>query len=131
MALKPREKILAAIVALLLAMAGGWQVISFFSGPVAALRGQRSQLEQEVKDKQARIDRYKTAYHRQRREEMLKKLASKTARRVIATGKEVSLGRMNSRDRRLIHLSLQGSNKVKTYSRGKGGKKELIVSPKR
>lgn len=71
MALKSREKILAAVTGGLLAVVGGWQVLSFFTGPIAALRVQRRNLEQEVMEKQAQIGRAETAYHKQRRQEKL------------------------------------------------------------
>lgn len=71
MALKPREKILAFLTGGLLAVVGGWQLLSFFTGPMAALRTQRSNLQQEVSDKQAQIARNETAYHKQRRDDKL------------------------------------------------------------
>jgi len=71
MALKPREKTLAVVTGSLLAVVAGWQVLSFLTGPMAALRTQRKNLEQEVQKKQSKLERAESAYHRQHRRERL------------------------------------------------------------
>lgn len=54
-----------------------------------------------------------------KREETLKVLASRTASKVVATGRSVKLEPMNAAERRIIHSALADHSKVTTISNGK------------
>jgi spoIIIJ-associated protein len=65
--------------------------------------------------------------YRKKREITLRNLAKNTAKRVLDTGKEISLEPMNPYERRIIHMSLQDSRYVKTKSEGNGLFKKIKI----
>jgi spoIIIJ-associated protein len=65
------------------------------------------------------------------RKNNLRKLAFKLARKAKRSGKPVSLGQMNSYERRIIHLALKGDPHVRTQSRGEGYWRKLVIFPSR
>jgi spoIIIJ-associated protein len=68
--------------------------------------------------------------YREKRRDMLTEMAHQAARRVRATGREVALEPMNPRDRRIIHLALKENEDVRTFSRGEGAYRAVVVVPK-
>lgn len=68
--------------------------------------------------------------YRERREKMLMDLASITAKKVRETKQEVVLDPMPPRDRRVIHLALQSDKRIRTYSRGEGLMRYIVVTPR-
>ena len=70
-----------------------------------------------------------TENYRQRREETLKKLAFRLAKKASHTGRRVILEPMNPYDRRIIHSALQHSKTVKTYSEGKEPYRKIVIIP--
>ena len=68
--------------------------------------------------------------YRQKREETLKGLAQRAAKKAIAENRTVEIGSMSSGDRRIIHMTLKGNNAVETFSRGSGSNRRVIVAPK-
>ena len=71
-----------------------------------------------------------TANYRQRRMDVLGRLAEKTAREAVATGKPVYLDPMPSFERKKIHKTLEDSAHVMTYSAGREPYRAVVVSPK-
>lgn len=69
--------------------------------------------------------------YRRDREKLITELARATARKVIATNKEISLPVMNSYERRLAHLELTAHPDVATESHGKGRGRYVVVKPLR
>ncbi len=67
--------------------------------------------------------------YRKRREEGLRSLAIRTARRVKATGKPITLQPMLPFERRIIHLTLADDPDVTTYSIGENPLKRVVISP--
>jgi spoIIIJ-associated protein len=63
------------------------------------------------------------------RKNNLRKMAFKLARKAKRSGKPVSLGQMNSYERRIIHLALKGDPQVRTQSRGEGYWRKLVIYP--
>ena len=57
--------------------------------------------------------------------------AQLAAERVIETGDPYSLGPMNPRDRRVIHLALKDQPRVRTQSEGFGPRREVVIYPAR
>ena len=57
--------------------------------------------------------------------------AQLAAERVIETGDRYSLGPMNPRDRRVIHLALKDQPRVRTQSEGFGPRREVVIYPAR
>lgn len=68
---------------------------------------------------------------RERRAATLTKLAKKVARDVSASGKKQQLEPMNANDRRLIHLTLQNDEFVKTESEGDEPFRYVVILPKK
>ena len=64
------------------------------------------------------------------RDEELRMMAETAAERVIRTGQPFALSPMNSRERRLIHLSLQDHAKVRTESDGAGPGRHIVIHRK-
>ncbi|NLK94939.1 MAG: protein jag [Clostridiales bacterium] len=69
--------------------------------------------------------------YREKREETLKRLAEKTAYKVLKNGKAYKLEPMNPYERRIIHAALQGNNKIETYSEGEEPYRRIVVDIKK
>ncbi len=83
---------------------------------------------QEKDRKQITID---TENYRRKREESLVALAERLAQKVKKTRKAVTVSNMNARERRIIHLALQGDDALVTKSRGEGSHRKIIIQPSR
>jgi len=68
--------------------------------------------------------------YRASREETLIALARKMAEKAIRTGRRVELEPMNPHERRIVHISLQGDNRVETISRGEEPYRRVIIIKK-
>ena len=66
--------------------------------------------------------------YRERREQMLTDLASRAAEKVKQTHQEIVLDPMPPRDRRIIHVTLQSDERIRTYSRGEGMMRRVAVT---
>ena len=66
--------------------------------------------------------------YRERREQMLIDLAYRAAAKVKQTHQEIVLDPMPPRDRRIIHVTLQQDEYVRTYSRGEGIMRRVAVT---
>lgn len=67
--------------------------------------------------------------YREKREKILRRLASNIEQKVKRTGREVSLEPMNPYERRIIHTTLQASKHVTTQSEGQGSGRHVVVIP--
>lgn len=70
-----------------------------------------------------------TENYRSRREETLRKVAYKFAKKAAQTKKPVILEPMNPYDRRIVHSALQDSKTVKTHSEGKEPFRRVVITP--
>lgn len=70
-----------------------------------------------------------TENYRVRREETLKKVAYKFAKKASQTKRPVILEPMNPYDRRIVHSALQDSKIVKTHSEGKEPFRRVVITP--
>ncbi|MFW5975540.1 MAG: RNA-binding cell elongation regulator Jag/EloR [Desulfosalsimonas sp.] len=61
----------------------------------------------------------------------LTELASRLAEKALQTGKPMVINRINSQDRRLVHLSLRDNREVRTQSVGNGDLRKLLIMPKK
>ena len=68
--------------------------------------------------------------YREKREETLMHMAQHAAERALAMGRPVELARLSPSDRRIIHLTLSGDERVETESVGEGDERVLLVKPK-
>ncbi|MFC1646786.1 protein jag [Patescibacteria group bacterium] len=68
--------------------------------------------------------------YREKREEALMYVAQKAAERAISTGQPVELTQLPASERRVVHLTLSGDEKVETESVGEGKDRRLVVKPK-
>ncbi|MBI5613308.1 KH domain-containing protein [Candidatus Gottesmanbacteria bacterium] len=65
--------------------------------------------------------------YREKREEALMHMAQRAADRVLETGRSVELARLSPSERRVIHLTLSGDERVMTESIGEGEDRRLVV----
>ncbi|MBI4062297.1 KH domain-containing protein [Candidatus Gottesmanbacteria bacterium] len=68
--------------------------------------------------------------YREKREETLMHMAMRAAERVLATGRAVELPDLTASERRVVHLTLSGDERVSTESVGEGNNRTLLVKPK-
>ncbi|WP_035446066.1 RNA-binding cell elongation regulator Jag/EloR [Atopobacter phocae] len=69
------------------------------------------------------------ADYREKREEILKRLAHNTARKVLDTNHPVILDPLPAFERKMIHAELSKNQAVKTHSEGKEPHRYLVVEP--
>jgi len=63
------------------------------------------------------------------REQTLGRLADRAVKRALDTGRSIALDPMNSRDRRIIHVTIRDVDDVKTLSIGEGRYRQVLVVP--
>lgn len=68
--------------------------------------------------------------YREKREEALMLMAQHAAERALASGRAVELTHLSPAERRVIHLTLSGDDRVATESTGEGDQRKLLVKPK-
>lgn len=68
--------------------------------------------------------------YRQKREETLMIMAQRAADRAVSLGRPVELARLSASERRIVHLTLTGDDRVETESEGEGSRRILMVKPK-
>lgn len=68
--------------------------------------------------------------YREKREETLMHMAQRAADRALALGRPVELSRLTPAERRIIHLTLSGDDRIETESMGEGDDRILLVKPK-
>jgi len=66
---------------------------------------------------------------RRTRMEELRLMAQVAAERVIETGDPFTLGPMNPRERRIVHLALRDRPQVRTQSEGFGPERKVVIYP--
>lgn len=69
--------------------------------------------------------------YKQRREEMLKRLALRMAEQAVQRGRTVSMEPMPPHERRIIHLTLRNNPDVTTESVGEGENRKVTVVPRK
>lgn len=69
-----------------------------------------------------------TENYRAKREETLKRVALKYARRVEKTGRSYRLEPMNPYERRIIHAALQDNKFVSTHSEGEDSSRRVVIT---
>ena len=69
--------------------------------------------------------------YRQTREETLKDLAEKMAVKATKMNGPLRLEPMNPHERRIIHMTLQGDERVETYSEGDEPFRRVIIKKRR
>ncbi|MBO2519007.1 MAG: protein jag [Firmicutes bacterium] len=67
--------------------------------------------------------------YRDRRAEVLQRLARRKARRVLETGQRVALDPMNPWERRVVHMALRDMEGVETHSEGEEPARRVVISP--
>lgn len=68
--------------------------------------------------------------YREKREETLMLMAQRAAERALTMGRPVELANLSASERRVIHLTLSGDERVETESIGDGSQRILLVKPK-
>jgi spoIIIJ-associated protein len=67
--------------------------------------------------------------YRERRVQMLRRLARRTAGRVSSSGRDDSLEPMSPAERRIVHMALAGHPEVRTESEGEGNQRRVVIFP--
>ena len=67
--------------------------------------------------------------YREKRDEALRNLALRIANKVKSTGVPSSMTPMNPKERRVVHMALDGDKGVKTVSKGNGTFRRIVVYP--
>lgn len=68
--------------------------------------------------------------YREKREETLMHMAQRAADRALTMGRPVELSRLSPAERRIIHLTLSGDERVETESVGEGDGRILVIKPR-
>lgn len=68
--------------------------------------------------------------YRQRRRQYLEDTARRMADKARQTHKALSMGPLNSQERRVVHLVLRSQRGISTASRGRGELKKVVISPR-
>lgn len=68
--------------------------------------------------------------YREKREEALMLMAQHAAERAMVMNRPVELANLSASERRVIHLTLSGDERVETESIGEGSRRTLLVKPK-
>lgn len=68
--------------------------------------------------------------YREKREEALMLMAQQAADRAITQGRPIELAHLSASERRVVHLTLSGDERVETESVGEGISRTLLVKPK-
>lgn len=68
--------------------------------------------------------------YREKREEALMLMAQRAAERALAIQRPVELTHLSPAERRIIHLTLAGDERIATESMGEGENRTLLVKPK-
>lgn len=68
--------------------------------------------------------------YREKREEALMLMAQHAAERALASNRPIELSHLSPSERRVIHLTLAGDERVETESVGEGQSRTLLVKPK-
>ncbi len=68
--------------------------------------------------------------YREKREEALMLMAQQAADRAITQGRAIELSHLSASERRVVHLTLSGDDRVETESVGEGVSRTLLVKPK-
>ncbi len=67
--------------------------------------------------------------YRARHEDQLAEMAQKLGQRVAKEGKVITFDPMSARDRRIVHVALQGVTGVRTESHGEGPDRRVQIIP--
>ena len=65
--------------------------------------------------------------YRKKREQVLKRIAGKTANNVLKTNKSIQLEPMNAQERRIIHACLANVDGIRTRSEGKDPHRRVVI----
>lgn len=68
--------------------------------------------------------------YRERRREMLRKMALQQAEKAKESQQEVVIPDLKAFERRIIHLALKDDPEVETYSEGEGEDRCIVISPR-
>lgn len=68
--------------------------------------------------------------YRTKRQETLKLLADRMAKKVVRTNEKMALEPMNAAERKVIHTHLQNYAGISTKSHGEGNNRHLVIYPK-
>ena len=70
-------------------------------------------------------------HYRNRREDTLRRLASRLADKATRTRQRIMLEPMNRHERKIIHMALQDNRRVTTYSSGDEPYRKVVIEPSR
>ncbi len=103
------------------------KVIGYRGEALDALQSMASLLVDEEEGKRVYVD---AENYRQKRKDVLTKLAHRLAYKAHKTKRRQALEPMNPYERRVIHCALQDSDIAETVSEGEGKDRHIVVVPK-
>jgi spoIIIJ-associated protein len=68
-------------------------------------------------------------HYREKRFEKIESIARRAAQKAVRSRRDVPLKAMSPEDRKLVHNLLKSFDGVSTFSKGKEGERNVIVSP--
>ncbi len=68
--------------------------------------------------------------YREKREEVVKRMAQDKAAEVVASGLPVSLPYLSPLERRIIHMTLTDNDQVESVSEGDGKERHIVLKPR-
>lgn len=68
--------------------------------------------------------------YREKREEALMYMAQRAAEQALSSGQPVSIPYLSAADRRIVHLTLSGDERVTTESEGEASNRTIYIKPK-
>ncbi|MBU1627897.1 Jag N-terminal domain-containing protein [bacterium] len=81
-----------------------------------------------IKNEEPRIKvNVECAGYRKKQEESLRRLAYKLAEKAKKTGQNQRVNSLSPQNRRIIHITLENDKEIKTYSKGEGFLKTIII----
>jgi spoIIIJ-associated protein len=69
--------------------------------------------------------------YRDKRRSTLEEMALKMAAKAKTGGRPVSLAPLNAHDRRIVHLTLQTDEEIRTKSKGEGAMRKVVIYPRK
>ncbi len=103
------------------------KVIGYRGEALDAIQSMASLLVDEEEGKRIYVD---AENYREKRRDVLTKLANRLAYKAHKTRKRQALEPMNPYERRIIHCALQNSDVAETISEGEGKDRHIVVVPK-
>lgn len=69
--------------------------------------------------------------YREKREEVIRKMALDKAEEVVVKGESITLPYLSPLERRIVHMAISENQSVTSYSEGEGKERRVIIAPRK